>query len=99
MENQDVDLNVMGRLASLNVLVAFAIATATREHDDPRGAAFDVISAAEEELAETIANVDKSAPAHVIAKLGDAARRNTMSVGVLVDAFLKSMGASPRESE
>lgn len=87
MENQDVDLDVMGRLASLNVLVAFAIATATREHDDPRGAAFDVISAAEEELAETIA------------KLGDAARRNTMSVGVLVDAFLKSMGASPRESE
>ncbi|MBB3856744.1 hypothetical protein FHY29_002117 [Xanthomonas arboricola] len=99
MENQNVDLDVMGRLMSLNVLVAFAIATATREHDDPRGAAFDVISAAEEEMADTIANSDDTVPADIKAKLVDAARHNTTSVGRMVDSFLASMGAPPRQPE
>ncbi|WP_139015140.1 hypothetical protein [Xanthomonas cannabis] len=99
MDEKEIDFDALGRLASLNVAVAFALAASIREHDDPRGAAFDVMSAMEEQVADTIAKLRGMLSQEDQARLDHGARHNTLAIGKIVDGFLTNMGAPPRESE
>ncbi|WP_372174419.1 hypothetical protein [Xanthomonas axonopodis] len=99
MDQKETDLGVFGRLLSLNAVVAFAVAASIRDHDDPRGTAFDILSAVEEQLADSIAKLRGMMSSEDQAKLDDAARHNTLAIGTMVDGFLNNMGAPPRQPE
>ncbi len=84
-----------GKLISLNVLVAQTLAIATRNHNDPRGALRDTLSAIEEELATSLSELRGSMPDDVLETLFDSAQTNVLTVAGMADSFLKHMGAPP----
>ncbi|WP_146092848.1 hypothetical protein [Xanthomonas arboricola] len=99
MDQKETDFDALGRFLSLNAVVAFAVAASIREHDDPRGTAFDILSAVEAQLAESISKLRGVMSPNDQERLDDAARHNTLAIGTMVDAFLTNMGAPPREPE
>lgn len=88
------EADLAGRLASINVLLAFALATAIRDKDDPIGSLADVIKAVEEEVGDSLNGISVGLPADLKPVAVHAAQSNTLTIGRMADTFLRTMGVS-----
>lgn len=91
------ELEAVGSTVSTNVLVAMALAIAARETPDARGAMRDFITAAEEQIADSLNKLTETLPADQLEIVTGAARHNTLSIGRMADGLMKSMGLPPAQ--
>lgn len=89
------ELEAIGSTVSTNVLVALALAIAARDTPDARGAMRSFITAAEDQIADSIKKLSATIPADQLETVTDAARHNTLSVGRMADGIMMSMGLPP----
>ena len=88
---------VMGRIASINTLVAVALAYSLRDSEDPRGTLSDLVEGLEADLSDTIGKFSALLPGDFKEQAVDAGQSNTLEVGRIADAFLAALGAGPAE--
>lgn len=91
------ELEAIGSAVSTNVLVAMALAIAARETPDARGAMRDFITAAEEQIADSLNKLVEALPADQLEIVTGAARHNTLNIGRMADGLMKSMGLPPAQ--
>ncbi|MGY0634396.1 hypothetical protein [Luteimonas sp. A478] len=86
---------VLGRVASINALVAAALAYSLRDHEDPRGTLSDLVEGLEGDLSDTIGKFAVMLPGDFKEQAVDAGQSNTLKVGRIADALLEALGAGP----
>lgn len=93
--NTSTDPVVLGNIAAIRTMLAMALALTNRNQQDPRGSLRDVLTAIEEELAQSVPEFSAGLPSGDAEKMEHAARSAVLSVGRLSDAILGAMNAPP----
>ncbi|OJY77755.1 MAG: hypothetical protein BGP18_05890 [Stenotrophomonas sp. 69-14] len=94
---EESELDRIGSSVSTTVLVALALALAARDSDDARGTLRDLISAAEEQIGDSIRRLRHVIPDDQLERVTHSAQHNTMAVGRIADSLLRHMGSPPAQ--
>ncbi len=91
-------LQIYGKIASLNAMVAFALAAASRDNDDPRTALRDMLAAIRHSVTGAAGDVEDEVVRTAFSKVTEAMQDNIEAVAGLADTFLERMGAAAPDS-
>ena len=92
---EEHELTQIGTTVSVNVMIAIALSLSARDHEDPRGALRDILSAAEEQLGDSIRKLTGQIAGEYLEAILGAAQGNALTIGKMADDLLRHMGVPP----